>query len=672
MFKTNFLKFLFLYLVATFFLIGCLPSPENKVSTQIITDINDPKVQTVLELQDRQQTDSLIHLLGSTDATTRYWATMAFASIKDKRGIDSLARRLSDNLDSIKIAAAYALGQIGDSTAQTRLLSAFNSKDSLDGQLNKYILEAMGKCGTRTYLELMSTVTTYRVSDTTLLEGQALGIYHFMLRKIVLASGTKRMLELVNSQYPDKVRLLAANYLARASNLGMDTLNVDSSLAVIFQREANPNVKMALALGLGKTKTDFAKATLLSAFQTIQDGNIKCNIIRSLKNFDYQSIRDTILSALKDQNLHVAYTINDYLLSNGIARDANTYKRLASDSSLVPAIRIGLLTAANKHMPSYFTDYKFAINADLQQLFKQSQDVYLKAQSVRGMGYYVKMYRYIADSILTSDSPILKTAAMEALVTICDSESFDATFGAAAKNTSIVIGNLILGAMKNGDAGVIAVGAAALRSPARDFKTTLADSIPILEQILQQIHLPYEIESYNELLHTIAYFKGIEFSPIEPEYNHPINWDILQALKPSKQILLQTNKGDITLQLMPEVAPGTVANFIALIKAGYYNNKVFHRVVPNFVIQGGCSRGDGYGGLKYTIRSELFPIHYNEPGLVGMASAGNHTEGTQFFITHSPALHLNGNYTIFAKVIIGMEIVNAIQVGDQIRGVSLL
>ena len=111
-------------------------------------------------------------------------------------------------------------------------------------------------------------------------------------------------------------------------------------------------------------------------------------------------------------------------------------------------------------------------------------------------------------------------------------------------------------------------------------------------------------------------------------------------------------------------APATVANFIALAQDNYYDNNRVHRVVPNFVIQGGCNRGDGYGGLDYTIRSEFSQQYYDDEGYIGMASAGKDTEGTQWFITHSPTPHLDGRYTIFGKVIDGMDVVHKIQVGD--------
>jgi cyclophilin family peptidyl-prolyl cis-trans isomerase len=115
-----------------------------------------------------------------------------------------------------------------------------------------------------------------------------------------------------------------------------------------------------------------------------------------------------------------------------------------------------------------------------------------------------------------------------------------------------------------------------------------------------------------------------------------------------------------------------VANFLELIESGYYTGKNFHRVVPNFVIQGGCNRGDGYGTLEYTIRSELPYLHYDREGMVGMASAGNHTESQQFFITHSPTPHLDGNYTLFARVVSGMDVVHQTRLGDIIEEVKLV
>ncbi len=146
---------------------------------------------------------------------------------------------------------------------------------------------------------------------------------------------------------------------------------------------------------------------------------------------------------------------------------------------------------------------------------------------------------------------------------------------------------------------------------------------------------------------------------------------LITALGETSKVTLQTNKGKIVLQLLTKDAPATVTQFINLVKAGYYKDKVFHRVVPNFVVQTGCARGDGWGGFEVSVASEFSKTQYNTEGMVGMASAGKDTESTQLFITHCPTIHLDGNYTIFAKVVQGMDVVHQLQVGDKIENAVL-
>lgn len=133
---------------------------------------------------------------------------------------------------------------------------------------------------------------------------------------------------------------------------------------------------------------------------------------------------------------------------------------------------------------------------------------------------------------------------------------------------------------------------------------------------------------------------------------------------------LTTDKGVITIELNPTAAPLTVDSFIKLAEAGYFNGLTFHRVVPNFVIQGGDPRGDGNGGPGYTIRCEINMLPY-ETGAVGMALSGKDTGGSQFFITHSPHPHLDGGYTVFARVIAGQDVVDKIERGNKIQTVTV-
>jgi cyclophilin family peptidyl-prolyl cis-trans isomerase len=134
----------------------------------------------------------------------------------------------------------------------------------------------------------------------------------------------------------------------------------------------------------------------------------------------------------------------------------------------------------------------------------------------------------------------------------------------------------------------------------------------------------------------------------------------------SPRVSIDTRHGTIVIELDVIDAPLTTWNFLELARRGFYSGVRFHRVVPNFVIQAGDPRGDGQGGAGRTIRDELHPAPYLR-GTVGMALAGPDTGGSQFFIMHSPAPHLDGRYTVFGKVISGMEVVDKIRQGDVIE-----
>ena len=138
-----------------------------------------------------------------------------------------------------------------------------------------------------------------------------------------------------------------------------------------------------------------------------------------------------------------------------------------------------------------------------------------------------------------------------------------------------------------------------------------------------------------------------------------------------KKAIIETDKGDIVLELFEKDAPKTVANFIKLIKKGYYNGLTFHRVISDFVIQGGCPVGNGTGGPGYTIKCEINPKKHLT-GTLSMAHAGKDTGGSQFFITHSPQPHLDGIHTVFGQVIEGMDVVNAIRQGDVMKQIRVV
>ena len=129
----------------------------------------------------------------------------------------------------------------------------------------------------------------------------------------------------------------------------------------------------------------------------------------------------------------------------------------------------------------------------------------------------------------------------------------------------------------------------------------------------------------------------------------------------NKTAEFNTNKGNFKIELYGDKAPVTTGNFIKLVDNGFYNGLIFHRVIPNFMVQCGCPHGTGRGGPGYTIRDEFHPdLKHDSKGMLSMANAGPNTGGSQFFITVAPTPWLNGKHSIFGKVIEGMEVVDSI------------
>lgn len=154
------------------------------------------------------------------------------------------------------------------------------------------------------------------------------------------------------------------------------------------------------------------------------------------------------------------------------------------------------------------------------------------------------------------------------------------------------------------------------------------------------------------------------------QYATPPAMDI--ATDRTYQVSIETNRGTIELEMYPEYAPKTVNNFVFLARDGFYDGVVFHRVIGNFMIQGGDPTGSGRGGPGYRFEDEFDgnPLRH-ERGVISMANAGPGTNGSQFFITHGPQPHLDGRHTVFGKVTAGQDVVDAIQQGDTMIKVTV-
>ena len=135
--------------------------------------------------------------------------------------------------------------------------------------------------------------------------------------------------------------------------------------------------------------------------------------------------------------------------------------------------------------------------------------------------------------------------------------------------------------------------------------------------------------------------------------------------------IFETPRGPINVELYPDKAPLTVANFVNLAKRGFYDGLKFHRVIPDFMVQGGCPQGTGTGGPGYKFEDETNNGVKHERGVLSMANAGPNTNGSQFFITHIKTDWLDGKHTVFGKVITGLDAVDAIKGGDEITSVKI-
>ncbi len=642
-------------------------APEE-ILTEIHLSYEDSIVRGIINDQDQFQPDSLLDYLGHRDPSYRLLAAQAFGSLKDERHVDTISTLLRDPIPEVRQAAAYALGQMGSGKAEPSLIQAFSKQDSTDANnpVNAAILEAIGKVGTASSLQLLSEVSTYQPQDHLLLLGQARAIYRYMLRGMTHPSGTQRMVQLLADPAIDRrVRLLAASYLSRAD---VDLSTHRDVLALAYENEADAEIKLFLPLALIKTGHQPTVARLRSSFGEQEDYRVQANAIRAMGQDNYQTYRRDIHRRLYSPNLHVAFTAAQTILRHGQSRHWREYMNLTLHD-FPWQVKITLLHAVNKYIPPGNGMFRDINDQKLQQRIRSSPNLYERAAAIRALAETPSRYRYISDLWDQASSDVIRTTCASSLLHIATLPGFSRLRADARKAT---VDRLVLGLL-SGDVGLVHITSQLFVTDGFDPAPYDLGSIDgLLARASNNLELPRDIEAKLAVERVRAQLSGTTFdADAFVEFTHPIEWDVLFSLSDTTIAEIATSKGSIYVELMPSWAPGTVANFVDLAKLNYYAGKGFHRVVPGFVIQGGCERGDGYGSLDYNVRSELGPQYFDGPGYIGMASAGNHTESTQWFITHVATPHLDGNFTIFGKVVRGMDVVHRIQVGDKIEAVNI-
>lgn len=624
---------LLLFFIACIILAHCTPrKTANKFSDDILVRIAD--------LQDRRFGDSLYQFLTHPDDAYRQQAALAFASVQDSAATELLAGLLHDDNNQVRFNAALALGQTGGRKSSSLLLQAYASeRDSLVAQT---ILESIGKVA--------------NVSEIRLESYDGPGVpwlcYRLGLRQATPPEFNTRVALYLHNSHPEISRLGAAHFFAGAQTF--DIADAVDDLVDALHNDPSAEVRMATASALRKTDAETALNALSKAAARDADYRVRVNAVKSLGTFPFLRTREVLFKALHDPAVNVAIAAAEVVQS--VVTEA-----FAQDVLHEAQISANWRVQALLYQGANWVAKDSELNQEITTLYKSSSNSYQKSWLLSALNG-TDAIPFVINELLTSGIPVIKSSAARVLVAMNREETL--TSGLRSQ---------LLDAYKKGigtgDVAVIGIFTEALADTSLHYRELIND-ISFLHEAKGRLSLPRDYESYVPLENAIAFFEGHQPAEIEKPFNHRIDWDLVKKIPASQQAILKTSKGSIVITLHVEDAPGSVANFVDLVRRRYFNGKVVHRVVPNFVIQDGCNRGDGWGSEDYSIRSEFGRLRY-VTGSVGMASAGKDTEGTQWFITHSPPPRLDGRYTIFATVEEGMDVVHRIEVGDTIHSIAL-
>lgn len=613
--------------------------------TQNPNKFTDDTLVEIADFTDKRLPDSLYQFLASSNTLYRLETTRSFASIQDTNAIPKLISVLSTDTDAeVRAAAALALGQTFHVTAYPALMESL--KHEKDKGVRQLILEAIGKTIPQEKLP------EFQALPELIESGISWCYYNMALRNVYDSVSVNRVVKLLDPTLDESIRLGAAHFFARGPQ---SITPAEKMLCLAAENETSVQVKMAAVAALRKINSEKVFNLLKAILESNEDYRVQVNAVRSLSTFSGEHRNNLVLKALKSTNHHVAIAAAELIKtkSDFLLNDILDHARTTTDWR----VRGNLFEAALA-----MTNSK-EISEEIFKQYEVEDNPYAKAALLTALSKSTIAVSFISEKLLTEKIPVIQSTAAAALVTLNKHPQF-------MESMQAVLTDTYRKAFDLNDPAISGTIATALADSTLGYKFIYTD-YTFLKEAKGRLTLPKDNEALQPIEAALAYFENRKVVPVVNEFNHPIDWNIVKTISSNQQAKIITSKGEIVLHLFVEEAPGSVANFVKLIQSGYFNNKNFHRVVPNFVIQGGCNRGDGWGSEDYSIRSEFSQRTYTA-GSVGMASAGKDTEGTQWFITHSATPHLNGRYTIFAEVISGMDVVHTIVVGDTIQDIQLI
>ena len=642
-----------LQLVFPLFMLGACQYLPLKTETlqPAVNKFSDSQLQRIYTLQDQRNTQELLPYLQHNNPVYKKEAALSFASVQDSSAVTALLQAVDDAAPEVRKAAAYALGQTGARSAETRLIQQITKEQ--DPEVLAVLLEALGKIASTKGVNFLVSYTSGFPEATS---GQAWGLYRASQRQLfTTAVISEQVQHLTALTSPYEARLAAAHFLGRTPRI--DLTPHRQQLLTIATTDRSPEIRMAVTQALAKIRA-VDKADFLSKIvEKDPDYRVRLSAIRAMAGLNFSDIKKAIIAGLQDKNINTAVATSEFLQANANGVDPTILQQLLPGIQDA-RVRSGMIWAILKN-----SVYKTNLSNTYKAQYQHARNPYSKGHLLRALAGDPNNYSFIAEATFASEDPTITTAGMEALIMIRQMPDFPKS---EAKEFASIFGKAIL----SGDVALVGMAAGAIRDPKLNMREHY-NNFNFLKQAQAKLILPRDMETNIELQKTIDYLNGKTDTEIpQNPFTHPIDWKLVTTIPAKQKAVIRTLKGNIVLELFVEDAPGTVANFVELVNKAFYDGLYFHRVVPNFVAQGGDKRGDGWGSSDYSIRSEFAPLNYRE-GFVGMASAGKDTESNQWFITHSPTPHLDGRYTIFAKVVQGMEVVHQLEVGDQIIAVEL-
>ncbi|HEY3250004.1 MAG TPA: peptidylprolyl isomerase [Ignavibacteria bacterium] len=694
------------------------------LTSQLFSQPFNSEEKKILEAQDKRDADAIIKMIEEDeieDSKLIEKALISLANIADTNSCSVIMKIYNESNDiHIKSAVAFALGQI-PSAAAIKFLRMMEQKEATQHAykriaIYKNILNALGKIGTE---ENLKRICKLEFTNDSLNGAIALSIARFGMRKIKSKDAFERLKKLtysINDENQKKWVTYAFNRIGDKEYLKDYKKELE-----LLAASSNVYCRMWAFSAMGKTADISYPEYIMAKYPAESDWRIRVNMLNAVGNLspDESSLSenyfDMILHSAVDDanpNVSVAACQNLARICNKLAKDhAYSIKLkeyfenyLKPDRAIEPAVMNEVIVTLAK---IFKDDYR----TKLFQLFSQEEGYDTKAAIVAAFQYMEKpmVYKELRDSISTDiqmynlihpnndgsmiGSPELAKvyrAFVETLAALddkLDDENKNTTrliFSEFASSKNTAITDISLTALTDSmyskywnETGQIMTFDFENFEEPKDKDVMIMyinawgtlkteSAIDILKKQLNSND--YEIAKASaDALKQITgkdYIKNIEVSKITTDFD----WKFINNLDNKKIATLLTNRGNIKIELFPNIAPFTVQSFIKLGEKGFYNGTVFHRLVPNFVIQGGDPLGTGYGGPGYSIRTEIAYNTYDSY-YVGMASSGKDTEGSQFFITQSPQPHLDGKYTIFGKIKAGFEVVDKIQIGDKIAGI---